>query len=121
MSKEKVSVFGLGYVGLPLSCMLADSGLNVVGIDTNEDRVSSINSGVCPLGGEEPGLVELLQGVVLKRLLASKDPNKARNCEAFFICVDTPIGTDHRPVLESNQLGDLHGWDGIGQGWIGLH
>jgi UDP-N-acetyl-D-mannosaminuronate dehydrogenase len=38
-----IEVFGLGYVGFPLSVRLASSGLKVRGIDVNENRVNRLN------------------------------------------------------------------------------
>ena len=47
MSKEftKISVVGLGYVGLPLSLQFARSGLSVLGLDLDSSKVEAINSG----------------------------------------------------------------------------
>ena len=46
MSKSftKISVIGLGYVGLPLSLQFTRSGLNVLGFDLDPAKVDSINS-----------------------------------------------------------------------------
>ena len=43
--KSKVSVIGQGYVGLPLSITLAESGFAVWGVDVNPDLVSQLNQG----------------------------------------------------------------------------
>lgn len=40
-----VGVIGLEYVGLPLAMELVDAGYNVVGIDTNKQKVSQLNEG----------------------------------------------------------------------------
>ena len=44
MSKKKISVIGLGYIGLP-TVILANKGYNVAGVDVNDKVVSIINSG----------------------------------------------------------------------------
>ncbi|HIJ16177.1 MAG TPA: hypothetical protein HA364_00140, partial [Thermoplasmata archaeon] len=60
----KVAVVGLGYVGIPLSALLADSGCDVVGVDVVAERALKINEGVLPLKGDEPELPEMLEKVV---------------------------------------------------------
>ena len=44
LSQLKVSVVGLGYVGLPLALAFGEK-YNTVGFDINEDRVSSLSKG----------------------------------------------------------------------------
>jgi UDP-N-acetyl-D-mannosaminuronic acid dehydrogenase len=100
MSEDTVSVVGLGYVGLPLACKLAESGLKVIGIDKDEIRVSYIHAGRNPLKGEEPGLDELLESVVsLGILTASKDTSAISGTDAVFVCVNTPMEDKRRPDL----------------------
>ena len=47
MAKQfsKISVVGLGYVGLPLSLQFARSGVSVLGLDLDCSKVEAINSG----------------------------------------------------------------------------
>src|SRR5262245_40198557 len=40
-----IAVVGLGYVGLPLSLQFARSGVNVLGLDVDPDKVNSLNAG----------------------------------------------------------------------------
>ena len=44
--KLKVGVYGLGYVGLPLSIAASRTEYSVVGIDTDLEKISKLNSGV---------------------------------------------------------------------------
>ncbi len=98
----KTVVIGLGYVGLPVACVLADEGFHVVGREINAERVRLINSGGNPIEGKEPGLGELIKKVVgLGRMRASTDIEDARGADAYFICVDTPVDERHRPNLDS--------------------
>ena len=39
---RKISVIGLGYVGLPVAIAFAEAGFNVVGFDTNTNRVKEL-------------------------------------------------------------------------------
>ena len=46
MDFTKISVVGLGYIGLPTAAMFASRGVEVVGVDINQDVVATINSGI---------------------------------------------------------------------------
>jgi UDP-N-acetyl-D-mannosaminuronic acid dehydrogenase len=101
MANEKVAVVGIGYVGLPLACVFAESGFRTVGIDVDQRRVDTVNSGISPIEGEEPGLPELLKKVITEgSLRASTRAEDLGPSDAVFVCVDTPIGADKRPKLD---------------------
>lgn len=61
---HRVSVIGLGYVGLPTAVVFASRGFSVVGVDVDAGRVEAVNSGRCYL--REPGLDVLLRDAVSK-------------------------------------------------------
>lgn len=93
-----VGVIGLGYVGLPVACMLARSGFRVIGVDLDAARVATLTAGRCPIGGEEPGLAELVAEVAGSRLRATTAHAELAEAEVVVICVDTPVDPDtHRP------------------------
>lgn len=82
----KLTVIGLGYIGLPTSIMFASHGVEVLGVDIAENAVKKLNSGKIHI--EEPGLQEALEGVLeRKKFKASLKPEKA---DAFIIAVPTP-------------------------------
>ncbi len=92
---EKVSVIGLGYVGLPMAAILASRGLDVVGVDTSERVVGLINQGKIHI--EEPDLDILVhEAVASGKLRATTVPEPA---DAFVIGVPTPVTADHKPDL----------------------
>ncbi len=94
----RAGVIGLGYVGLPAACMLADAGFTVTGVDVKADRVELVNQGVSPIEGDEPGLADLLRDVVSTgRLRASTDYQDLGSADVVLICVETPVDPDHRP------------------------
>jgi len=96
--KAKVAVIGLGYVGLPVACMLADAGFNVIGVDIKQERVDLINQGVSPIEGKEPGLSELLNLVFyLGNFKATSDYQEIKDADIVLIDVETPINSDHVP------------------------
>ena len=45
----RLGVIGLGYVGLPLACLLAEAGFGVVGVEIRADRVNEINERLFPI------------------------------------------------------------------------
>ena len=96
--KARVGVIGLGYVGLPVACLLANAGFHVTGVDIKQDRVDTINNGVSPIEGKEPGLAELLAGVVEKgQLITSTSHDNLTNADIILIDVETPIDEQHIP------------------------
>lgn len=87
----KVSVVGLGYIGLPTAAFIASKGIPVVGIDVNQDAVDSINAGTVPFF--EPGFGELLARVVEEGTLSAQ--TKQIDADAYIVCVPTPFREDH--------------------------
>ena len=85
-----VCVLGLGYIGLPTAAVIAESGLNVLGVDTNENVVDTVNSGSVHI--IEPGLEDLVKRVVEEgRLRASLEISPAK---VYIIAVPTPVNND---------------------------
>ncbi len=98
----RIGVIGLGYVGLPAACVLAEAGFEVNGVDLDARRANLINEGRSPIEGEEPGLAELLEQVVAsKRLRASADHGDLSSSDCVIICVETPVDADHRPRFKA--------------------
>lgn len=96
--QAKLAVIGLGYVGLPVACMFADKGFQVIGVDVKADRVEQINNGQCPIEGYEPGLPELLSSVVaIGKLKATTDYDLLQDVDVILIDVETPTDDQHIP------------------------
>jgi len=103
MNDVKIAVVGLGKAGLPLAAVIAESGLDVIGVDIDADRVSMINSGANPIP-EESGLSELIKKHGGKNLVATSRYADARRCNVFIVIVPLFIDDDHSPdfrALES--------------------
>ncbi len=106
----RLGVIGLGYVGLPVACLFAEAGFNVVGVDLKAERVNAINAGISPIEGREPGLAELLATVVAEgRLHTTTQYADLHDCDVVTISVETPVDEQHVPqyVALRSALRDL--------------
>ena len=84
---------GLGYIGLPTSALLANSGHKVIGVDIHQDVVDTINRGEIHI--VEIGLAAFVSSAVKSaKLSASLNPSPA---DIFIIAVPTPFSSskDH--------------------------
>lgn len=86
----KVSIFGMGYVGVVTAACLARDNHQVIGVDISSDKIALIQQGITPI--VEPGLEDLLQqGVSTARIWATTDGEAAvLNTEISLISVGTP-------------------------------
>jgi len=95
MSFNKISVVGLGYIGLPTAAVFAARKKHVIGIDVNKHAVDTINRGEIHI--VEPELDMVVHAAVTEGFLrASTVPEAA---DAFLIAVPTPFMDDHQPDL----------------------
>lgn len=92
---NKVSVIGLGYIGLPTAAVIALRGIEVVGVDVNQHAVDTVNAGKIHI--VEPDLDIVVRSVVTTdKLKATTLPQAS---DAFIIAVPTPFKNDHTPDL----------------------
>ena len=97
-----IAVIGLGYVGLPVAALFAERGFSVTGVDIKADRITLINKGISPIEGKEPGLSELIAGVVQQgKLHATSDYMELKDCDVILIDVETPVNRSHVPEYEA--------------------
>ncbi len=92
----KISVIGLGYIGLPTSAVFADNGVDVIGVDVNPAAVDSINRG-------EPHIVEPELDVLLRKVVHAgklRATLKPEPADAYILAVPTPFKDDHEPDLK---------------------
>jgi UDP-N-acetyl-D-mannosaminuronic acid dehydrogenase len=91
----RVSVIGLGYIGLPTAAVIARAGMPVHGVDVSEAVVDTINRGEIHI--EEVDLDGLVQGVVQRGLLRAG--TQVEPADVFVIAVPTPFHKDgqHTP------------------------
>ena len=102
-----IVVFGMGYVGIPAAALFADvPGFRVTGVQRRSKRsgwkIDALNRGENPIGGDEPGLAELLQRVHEKGTFSvTDDLDVVKEADAVLIDVQTPTEADHRPRYDS--------------------
>lgn len=91
----RISMVGLGYIGLPTAALFAAHGVRVIGVEVSQDIVETINDGRIHL--VEPDLDGVVHNVVSKGMLqATLTPEPA---EAFVIAVPTPFKDGFEPDL----------------------
>jgi GDP-mannose 6-dehydrogenase len=86
----KVSIFGLGYVGVVSAACLASKGYEIIGVDINETKVNMMKDGHSPI--IEKDLPELLAEGRKKGMIdATSDTNRAvAESTMSLVCVGTP-------------------------------
>lgn len=93
--KVTVGVVGLGYVGLPLSLVFADSGVKVIGFDIDMNKISAI--------AENRSYIKHISSERMKNasslFRATADFKEIANCDAVIICVPTPLDHHLEPDL----------------------
>jgi UDP-N-acetyl-D-galactosamine dehydrogenase len=98
---RKISVIGLGYVGLPVAVAFGKAG-RVVGFDINPDRIAELRQGI-----DRTGEVELaeLRGA---DLLLTSDPADLRQADFHIVAVPTPVDAakqpDLRPLFRATEI-----------------
>lgn len=92
----KVAVIGLGKAGLPLASVIAESGIDVIGIDVDQKKCKALNQGINPIP-EEAGLDELVRRHGGKCLLATPRYEDARDVKDFIVIVPLFIDENCNP------------------------
>ncbi len=82
--KRNISVIGLGYMGFPMACLLAEAGHSVTGVDLNQEKVDLINEGINPI--QEEGLNVLFNSSRRNITAVSQVPPS----DIFIVAVPTP-------------------------------
>lgn len=90
MNQQTVAFVGLGYIGLPTSVMMANHGVQVTGVDINEDNVDRINRGEVTI--VEPGLEEALQSAIKSGNFTAT--TQMPHADAYIMAVPTPFKED---------------------------
>lgn len=95
----KVSVVGLGYVGLPLACAIAkntkkENVSQIVGFDLNKTKIEKIKNKICPIDDQE-----CEKDLQIVNFDISDNSDILADSKVFIICVPTPVLDDYIPDL----------------------
>lgn len=98
---KTVAVYGVGKAGLPLACVIAQAGFNVIGVGKNPNKAKLINHGFNPIP-EEPGLSTLLKKFINKNLVITTNGQSASKKSQFhIIIVPLFIDKNKKPNFEN--------------------
>jgi UDP-N-acetyl-D-glucosamine dehydrogenase len=92
-----VGIIGLGYVGLPLAVSFARKGVGVLGFEKSAKKAEAVNAGANYIGDIKDE--ELSAMVAGKRLSATTDFARIKECDAVIICVPTPLDKFKKPDM----------------------
>ncbi|MBD5448851.1 MAG: nucleotide sugar dehydrogenase [Lachnospiraceae bacterium] len=90
--EEKLSLVGLGYVGMPIAVAFARK-IKVVGFDLNEKKIELYKNGIDPTN--EVG-DEVIRNTAVE---FTADPSRLREAKFHIVAVPTPVNDDHTPDL----------------------
>lgn len=98
----RLTVAGLGYVGLTTAACMADAGNTVFAIDCDPGKVSLLNKGIVPFN--EPGLSDMVfRNIRAGRIMFSENLKKAAmESDVVFIAVGTPA--DEKGIIDLSQI-----------------
>ena len=101
MRKRKITIIGLGYVGLPLARLFA-TRYNVVGFDINNERVNELKEGVdSTLEINSDLLKSVLKERVSEKngLYCTSSVEDIKDSTCYIVTVPTPVNDENIPVL----------------------
>ena len=91
--EEKLSLVGLGYVGMPIAVAFAKKGVEVIGFDLNKAKIELYKNGVDPT--KEVGDEAIKNSTVF----FTSDEKDLQKAKFHIVAVPTPVNTDHTPDL----------------------
>lgn len=92
-NQDKISVVGLGYVGMPIAVAFAAKGISVIGFDLNKEKIEFYKAGIDPT--KEVG-DETIKNTTVE---FTYDETKLREAKFHIVAVPTPVNSDHTPDL----------------------
>lgn len=93
MNKKKITVLGIGYVGLPLAVELSHH-FDVIAYDKNKKKIENLKSGV------DQNQQYTANKIKKKNLFFTYDITKIKNSNIYIVCVPTPVTKNNNPNLK---------------------
>jgi UDP-N-acetyl-D-mannosaminuronic acid dehydrogenase len=92
---RKVCVLGMGYIGMPTACMLANNGYEVLGVEINNEIIEKLSNGKVHI--DEPDLEEIfLKAYKNKSIRVSTSVERS---DVYIIAVPTPLNNHNKADL----------------------
>ncbi|MBS4209936.1 nucleotide sugar dehydrogenase [Bacillus sp. FJAT-50079] len=95
--RKKIAVIGLGFVGLPLSIMLAEKEFHVIGIDMDETKVKKLQHSISYVGDVDND--RLKRVIDQGKFETTTNIDAIKNVDTIIICVPTPLTNQKTPDL----------------------
>ncbi|HOC80277.1 MAG TPA: UDP-glucose/GDP-mannose dehydrogenase family protein [Bacilli bacterium] len=92
-----ITVIGQGYVGLVNSVILASFFHNVIGLDSDKNKVATLKQGIATI--KEPNLQSLMSDAKDRLRFTTNGKDAIRPNKIIYIAVDTPEGKDGKPDM----------------------
>jgi UDP-N-acetyl-D-glucosamine dehydrogenase len=96
---KKIAVIGQGYVGLPLALAACEAGFNVIGVDSDSDKIMNLISAKSSI--EDIANSRIAKCLSTKRYLPTSDYSNAIGSSIILICVPTPLNSNNSPDLSA--------------------
>ena len=93
----RIAVVGLGYVGLPLAVEFVKNGYDVIGIDSDKNKVRLVNKGRLYIKDIDDTYFRTITRS--KKLQAASDYSVIKDVDCISICVPTPLGKTKDPDI----------------------
>ena len=90
--EEKLSLVGLGYVGMPIAVAFAEK-IDVIGFDLNQEKIELYKNGIDPtheIGNER---------IQKSKVMFTSDERDLQKAKFHIVAVPTPVNSDHTPNL----------------------
>ncbi len=91
--EERISLVGLGYVGMPIAVAFAKKGVDVIGFDLNKSKIETYKKGIDPT--KEVGDEEIKKSTVH----FTSDEQDLKKAKFHIVAVPTPVNLDRTPDL----------------------
>jgi UDP-N-acetyl-D-glucosamine dehydrogenase len=98
MIRVKITVIGLGYVGLPIAVYSANAGFEARGFDIDEKKINDLKAGISD--SPEVSTDQLISLQARGNLFFSSDIYEHKESSIYVIAVPTPLDSQHKPDLE---------------------